>query len=233
MNVELAPQELALLQSRTEGWIAGLQFAGLSLWGRTDVSAFLTAFSGSHRFVLDYLSEEVFALQSPQVQSFLLQTCILERLCGSLCDVVTEEANGQAMLDHLERANLFLISLDDQRGWYRYHHLFAEVLRSRVQQTQLSLLPELHRRASLWYERHALLVEAVHHALAAPDVERVADLIEQHGYSFALQGQLYSAAGTRELPGSTGDSLRVRRTGPSTSLRAATTGPWSSSAGAA
>jgi LuxR family maltose regulon positive regulatory protein len=195
MHIELAPQDLALLQSRTEGWIAGLQFAGLSLQGRSDVSAFLTAFTGSHRFVLDYLSEEVFTLQSPQVQSFLLQTCILERLCGPLCDAVTEEASGQAMLDQLERANLFLISLDDQRQWYRYHHLFAEVLRGRLQQTQPSLLPELHRRASAWYEQHALLVEAVHHALAAPDVERVADLIEQHGYSLALHGQVQTMLG--------------------------------------
>ncbi len=195
MHIELAPQGLALLQSRTEGWIAGLQFAGLSLQGRSDVTAFLTAFTGSHRFVLDYLSEEVFTLQSPQVQSFLLQTCILERLCGPLCDAVTEEASGQAMLDQLERANLFLISLDDQRQWYRYHHLFAEVLRGRLQLTQLSLLPELHRRASTWYEQHAIFVEAVHHALAAHDVEHVADLIEQHGYSFALQGQLHTMLG--------------------------------------
>jgi LuxR family transcriptional regulator, maltose regulon positive regulatory protein len=185
MHIELAPQDLALLQSRTEGWIAGLQFAGLSLQGRSDVTAFLTAFTGSHRFVLDYLSEEVFTLQ----------TCILERLCGSLCDAVTEEASGQAMLDQLERANLFLISLDDQRQWYRFHYLFAEVLRCRLQLTQPSLLPELHRRASTWFEQHALLVEAVHHALAAPDVERVADLIEQHGYSLALHGQVHTMLG--------------------------------------
>ena len=109
MNVELTQEDLALVQSRTEGWIAGLQFAGLSLRGRSDISAFLAAFTGSHRFVLDYLSEEVFALQSPQVQSFPLQTCILDRLCGPLCEAVTQEADGQAMLDHLERANLFLI----------------------------------------------------------------------------------------------------------------------------
>jgi LuxR family maltose regulon positive regulatory protein len=195
MHIELAPQELAILQSRTEGWIAGLQFAGLSLQGRSDVTAFLTAFTGSHRFVLDYLSEEVFTLQSPQVQSFLLQTCILDRLCGSLCEAVTEEASGQAMLDQLERANLFLISLDDQRQWYRFHHLFAEVLRGRLQLTQPSLPPALHRRASTWFEQHALLVEAVHHALAAPDVERVADLIEQHGYSLALHGQVHTMLG--------------------------------------
>jgi LuxR family maltose regulon positive regulatory protein len=208
MHIELDPQELALLQSRTEGWIAGLQFAGLSLRGRTDVSAFLSTFTGSHRFVLDYLSEEVIGLQSPRVQSFLLQTCILERLCGSLCDAVTEEVEGQATLDQLDRANLFLISLDDQQQWYRYHHLFAEVLRGRLQQTQPSLLPALHRRASIWYEQHGMMLEAIRHALAAPDVEHVADLIEQRGYSFALQGQLYTMLDWfKRLP----DALILRR----------------------
>jgi LuxR family maltose regulon positive regulatory protein len=192
MHLELAQEELALLQRRTEGWIAGLQLAGLSLRGRTDVSAFLSAFSGSHRFVLDYLSEEVLALQAPQVQSFLLQTCILERLYGPLCDAMTQEAGGQAMLDQLDQANLFLTSLDDQRHWYRYHHLFAEVLRGRLQQTQPDLISELHRRASLWYEHHGMVLEAVRHALAAPELEHVADLIEQYGFTFALRGQLYT-----------------------------------------
>jgi LuxR family maltose regulon positive regulatory protein len=195
MHIELAPQELALLQSRTEGWIAGLQFAGGSLRGRTDVSAFLSAFTGSHRFVLDYLSEEVFALQSPQVQSFLLQTCILDRLCGPLCEAVTEEAGGQAMLDQLERANLFLISLDDQRQWYRYHHLFAEVLHGRLQLTQPSLLPELHRRASTWYEQHGMVIEAVRHALAAPDVEQAARLIDHYSFLIGGQGQYSTLLG--------------------------------------
>ena len=195
MGLPLSREEIAALEARTEGWIAGLHLAALSLQGLDDPAGFIAAFSGSNRYVVDYLVEEVLSRQPENVQHFLMQTCLLARLSSSLCDVVTGEANGQAMLDHLERANLFLISLDDQRGWYRYHHLFAGVLRSRLQQTQPSLLPELHRRASLWYERQALLVEAVHHALAAPDVERVADLIEQHGYSFTLQGQLYTMLG--------------------------------------
>src|SRR5213595_1552464 len=119
-----------------EGWIAGLQFAGVSLRGRTDASAFLYAFTGSHRFVLDYLSEEVLSQQSEAVQEFLLQTSLLERLSGSLCAALTGQEHGQAMLERLERTNMFVISLDDERQWYRYHHLFAEMLRSRLQQIQ-------------------------------------------------------------------------------------------------
>ena len=179
MHLDLAPGEVAVLKERTEGWIAGIQLAALSLRGRTDVSTFLSDFSGSHRFVLDYLSEEVFSRQTAAVQSFLLYTCILDCLSGPLCDAVTEEADGQAMLDYLERANLFLISLDDQRRWYRYHHLFAEVLRGRLQQTQPELLPELHRRASRWYEQHGFLDEAIEHALASADYSVAARLIEQ------------------------------------------------------
>src|SRR5262249_52200444 len=160
----------------------------LSLQGRADVSAIVAGFTGSHRFVLDYLTEGVFSKQTPRVQSFLLQTCILDHLSGPLCDAVTERHDGQIMLETLESANVFVVSLDEVRHWYRYHHLFAEVLRSRLQQTQPALLPALHRRASLWHEQHALLVEAVSHALAALDFERVADLIEQHGYSFTVRG---------------------------------------------
>jgi LuxR family maltose regulon positive regulatory protein len=153
--------------------------AALSLRGRTDVSSFLTDFSGSHRFVLDYLSEEVYLQQTVEVQSFLLHTCILDRLSGPLCDAVTEEAGGQAMLEAVEHANLFVVSLDDERGWYRYHHLFVEVLRGRLQQTQPDLLPELHRRASRSYEQHDFLDEAIEHALAGADYPVAARLIEQ------------------------------------------------------
>ncbi len=179
MQLDLSPNEVAVLQDRTEGWIAGLQLAALSLRGRTDVSAFLTAFTGSHRFVLDYLSEEVFFRQTVTVQSFLLHTCILDRLNGSLANTVTAMANGQVMLEALEHANLFVVSLDDERGWYRYHHLFSEVLRGRLQQTQPDLIPELHHRASLWYEQHGFLDEAIEHALACVDYPAVTRLIEQ------------------------------------------------------
>jgi len=190
MGLDLSLQEMALLQQRTEGWIAGLQLAALSLRGRTDVSAFLAAFSGSHRFVLDYLSEEVFARQDASVQTFLLHTSVLDRLSGSLCEAVTGQGGGQGMLEALEQANLFVVSLDDERRWYRYHHLFAEVLRSHLFQTQPRLVPALHGRASLWYEQHQLPAEAVQHALAAPDFERATSLIEQWAIPLALGGEI-------------------------------------------
>src|SRR5215469_10058601 len=167
MGLNLSVEAILALESRTEGWVAGLQLAALSLRGRTDVAAYLAAFSGSHRFVLDYLTEEVFSRQPAWTQSFLLHTCMLERLCGPLCDAVTEQEGSQAIVEALERANLFVVALDDERRWYRYHHLFADVLRSRLQQTQPTLVAELHRRASAWYEQHDLPAEAIQHALSA------------------------------------------------------------------
>ncbi len=189
MRLDLSVQESALLQNRTEGWVAGLQFAALALRGRSDVAALLARFSGTHRFVLDYLSEEVLARQSAQVQKFLLATCILDRLCGPLCDVVTAEDNGQEMLEQLDALNLFLIALDDERHWYRYHHLFAEVLRSRLKQTRPDLVPSLHRRASSWYEQNGLLVYAVQHALAASEFGHAARLILQLDPSMVLRAE--------------------------------------------
>jgi LuxR family maltose regulon positive regulatory protein len=188
MGLSLPPEAIAALESRTEGWVAGLQLAALSLRERTEVSSFLTAFSGSHRFVLDYLSEEVLAQQGAQVHSFLLTTSILSRLSGPLCDAVREQAGSQAMLERLEQANLFVVALDDERHWYRYHQLFAEVLQNRLQQAEPALVPALHRRASRWYEAHGLFVEAVQHAFAAADLERVADLLEQHWVTLGNQG---------------------------------------------
>jgi LuxR family transcriptional regulator, maltose regulon positive regulatory protein len=179
MNIELSQEESAALQSRTEGWIAGLQLAALALRERTDVSAFLAAFTGTHRFVLDYLSEEVFECQPAPVQAFLLHTCLLKRLCGSLCDAVTGESNGQVMLEQLDSLNLFLVSLDDERQWYRYHHLFAQVLQNRLRRTQPTLLAEVHSRASRWYEQLGYLEEAVDHALAGRDFDQATELIEQ------------------------------------------------------
>jgi LuxR family transcriptional regulator, maltose regulon positive regulatory protein len=195
MGLDLEASAIATLEQRTEGWIAGLQLAALSLQGRADVSVFLAAFSGSHRFVLDYLSEEVLARQLEPVQQFLLHTCILERLSGPLCDAVTGQEGSQAMLEALERANLFVVALDDERGWYRYHHLFAEVLRSHLQQRELTLPPVLHRRASAWYEQHGLPVEAVQHALAIPDAELASHLIEPIALPVAQHGQLYTVLG--------------------------------------
>jgi LuxR family maltose regulon positive regulatory protein len=192
MGLDLPPEAIATLESHTEGWIAGLQLAALSLKGRTDTSAFLTNFTGSHRFVLDYLSEEVLARQPAPVLQFLLHTSILERLSGPLCDAVTGQEGGHAMLEALERANLFVDALDDERHWYRYHHLFAQVLHSRLQQLEPMLPPELHRRASAWYEQHALPAEAVQHTLAIPDFELAARLIEPIVLPVAFQGQLYT-----------------------------------------
>ncbi len=195
MGLDLEAPAIATLESRTEGWIAGLQLAALSLQGRADVSGFLAAFSGSHRFVLDYLSKEVLACQPAAVQQFLLHTCILERLSGPLCDAVTGQEGSQAMLEALERANLFVVALDDERGWYRYHHLFADVLRRHLQQAEPMLVPELHRRASAWYERYELPIEAVQHALAVPDFELAARLIEPIVLPVALQGQIDTVLG--------------------------------------
>lgn len=192
MRLDLSPQDVATLQTHTEGWIAGLQLAALSLQGRADASDLLSAFTGSHHFVLDYLSEEVLSRQPASVQTFLLQTSILERLSGSLCDAVTGHEESQAMLEALERANLFVAALDDEREWYRYHHLFADLLRSHLHQTMPALLPELHRRASTWYEQHDLIIDALHHARLAPDLDRTIRLIEQHTHSLALRGQAHT-----------------------------------------
>jgi LuxR family maltose regulon positive regulatory protein len=180
MGLDLSASDIAALEARTEGWIAGLQLTALSMQGRTDVTDFIAAFTGSHRYILDYLTEEVLQRQPEEVQSFLLRTCILDRLCGPLCDAVTGETNGQAMLERLERANLFTVRLDDERHWYRYHHLFAEVLRLRLQRAQPDQVPELHRKAAAWSEEHGLIDDAVGHALASGDAAWAARLVEQH-----------------------------------------------------
>ncbi len=165
--------------------------------GRSDVPDFLAAFSGSHRYIIDYLVEEVLARQPESVQTFLLQTAILERLQGSLCEAVMGvmrepggKASGQAMLEQLEQANLFLTPLDDERLWYRYHQLFAEALRHRLQRRQPDLVPELHRRASTWYEQQGLVRDAIHHALAAADFEQAARLIEHTAEMMAKHGEI-------------------------------------------
>ncbi len=175
----LPAEAVAALSQRTEGWIAGLQLAALSLKGRADPADFIRAFAGSHRYVLDYLSEEVLRRQPEAVQTFLLETSILERLCGPLCDAVTGEPGSQEMLEYLEQANLFLVPLDDERTWYRYHHLFSEVLRHRLRRSSPETVPELHRQAATWYEQQGLLAEAVHHALAAPDYAQAVRLMER------------------------------------------------------
>lgn len=177
-GLDLAERDVAALEERTEGWIAALQLAALSLRGRDDVSGFIARFAGTDRYVVDYLVEEVLAHQSEQVREFLLQTSVLDRLTGSLCNALTLLDDGDQTLAALDRANLFLVPLDDRRHWYRYHHLFADVLRSRLQSERPDLAPVLHRRASAWFESEDLTDEAVRHALLACDFDRAAYLME-------------------------------------------------------
>src|SRR6266704_6474596 len=171
---------VAALAARTEGWAAGLQLAGLSLRGQPDVTAFVAAFSGSHRYVLDYLAGEVLEGQTDRVREFLLETSVLERLSGRLCDAVTGRTDSQAMLEQVERANLFLVPLDEVRGWWRYHQLFADLLRARLKQQQPGRVAALHHNAAAWCEQHGLADDAVRHALAAGDTTWAARLIERH-----------------------------------------------------
>ncbi|MDJ0593996.1 MAG: LuxR C-terminal-related transcriptional regulator [Pleurocapsa sp. MO_226.B13] len=179
MGLEISAGEVAALEQRTEGWIAGLQLAALSLQGREDIPDFVAAFSGDDRYIVDYLMEEVLERQPDSVRRFLLQTAILERLSGSLCDAVTDQNDGQEMLETLERGNLFIIPLDNKRQWYRYHHLFADVLQAHALMEWPERLPSLHGQASRWYEQNGLFSDAIRHALAAQDFERAAGLIEQ------------------------------------------------------
>jgi LuxR family maltose regulon positive regulatory protein len=181
MMLQLETADVDALHSRTEGWIAGLQLAALAVQQRTDTRDFIRAFSGSHRFVLDYLVEEVLQRQPQHIQQFLLSSAILERMCGSLCDAVLNDAalSGQASLEYCARANLMLVPLDDERHWYRYHHLFAEVLRARLLRTQPEQVSTLHQRASAWYEAHGFSSDALYHAFAAEDFERAATLVER------------------------------------------------------
>ncbi len=197
MRLPFESSQIEALEARTEGWIAGLQLAALSAQGRTveRLAQFVEAFTGSNRYVLEYLSEEVLQQQPEEIQSFLLYTSLLDRLNGPLCDAMLGKDDGQAMLKQLERANLFIVPLDDEQRWYRYHTLFAGVLRSRLQHAQPKLVPELHRRASAWYEQHEMLAEAVQHALAASDFEHAADLIEQSYHAIAVRGQVRTVLG--------------------------------------
>jgi LuxR family maltose regulon positive regulatory protein len=176
--VRLSDEQVRALEDRTEGWIAALQLAALSLQGRDDVEAFITGFTGDDRYVVDYLVEEVLAHQPPPVRAFLLHSAVLDRLTGPLCDAVVGRGDAAAMLRTIERDNLFLVALDDRREWFRYHQLFADVLRARLLAEQPELVPVLHRRASDWCARHDLTDEAVAHALAAGDTERAATLVE-------------------------------------------------------
>jgi len=219
MRLPLSAAEIAVLEARTEGWITGLHLAALAMRARGDCASFIRAFTGSHRFVLEYLTEEVLARQPGHMQTFLLRTSILDRMCGSLCDAVlgleasdlrlaeqnapqvsspkpqVSQAYSQLILAGLERSNLFILPLDDAQCWYRYHSLFVEALRHRLTNGAAPQeITTLHRRASRWFERQGLLPEAVQHALAAEDWDRAIGLIEQHGLRAAGEGDAETLA---------------------------------------
>jgi LuxR family maltose regulon positive regulatory protein len=195
MGLDLSTQDIAALERRTEGWIAGLQLAAISMQGHRDAASFIKSFTGSNRLVLDYLIEEVLNQQTQDVQNFLLQTAILNPMTGSLCDAVTSQENSQTILEMLERANLFIIPLDGERQWYRYHHLFAELLRQRLRQTQSEKLPILHIRAGQWYDRQGLKREAIKHFLAGRDYQGAAELISAIAIDIIQQGEHTTVAG--------------------------------------
>jgi LuxR family maltose regulon positive regulatory protein len=189
MGLRLSAADVAALEGRTEGWIAGLQLAALSLRGREHLADLIAAFTGGHRYVLEYLVDEVLERQPEQVQSFLIQTCILDRLTAPLCDALTGRHDGRAMLQRLERENLFLLALDEARGWYRYHRLFTDALRSRLEQANPAQARTLHVRAAEWHARNGSRDEAVRHALAAGDFDGASRLIEHEAGEMLLRGQ--------------------------------------------
>jgi LuxR family maltose regulon positive regulatory protein len=201
MGLDLSPEDIAALETRTEGWIAGLQLAALSLQGRHDRKEFVAAFSGSHHYIIDYLVDEVLSRQPEAIQSFLRQTSILDRLSPPLCDAVLETKASRQILHQLEGANLFLVPLDDRRRWYRYHHLFADFLGQRLRESEPERIAELHRRAAGWYEHNGFIPEAVSHALAAGDFEGAARLVEQSARQMLERSELEQLIGlVDELP---------------------------------
>ncbi len=209
MGLEMSASDIDMLDSRAEGWVAGLQLAALSLANESDMSQLITAFSGSNRYVLDYLLEEVLNQQPAEIQHFLLQTAVLDRFCAPLCDqllavdgpVISDSSQSaargspsQRFLEHLETANLFIVPLDKQRHWYRYHHLFAGLLRARLEQTSAAQEGRLHRAAAAWFAGQGLVEEAIHHALAAPDFDLAADLLEREGMDLVSRHEMVSLA---------------------------------------
>ncbi|MGD2158780.1 MAG: hypothetical protein PVG32_18015, partial [Anaerolineales bacterium] len=195
MGLEISSEDVATLERRTEGWIAGLQLAALSMQGSSDQRAFVRSFAGDSRHVLDYLIEEVFERQPAEVQEFMLKTSILERLCAPLCDAVAERKDSQDALFMLERANLFVVPLDQSREWYRYHRLFAELLRQRLRTSGLYNEVQLHVRARQWYETNGFMIQAVHHALAANDWGEAGRVIGLAAPKIIQNGQLATLHG--------------------------------------
>ena len=221
MGLSLSAEDIAALEKRTEGWIAGLQLAALSMRDRKDVSGFIESFSGTHRDVFDFLAEEVLERQPEHVREFLLVTSILGNLTGPLCDALTDRYDGDEMLEGLERNGFFVVALDDQRSWYRYHHLFADFLRGRLERERSGRIEELHHRACSWYERHGLPYEAVRHALSTEDHDRAAALVEQAVGETWFRGEVLTLLGWLEaLP------ERAKRRRPRLLLEHATALMW-------
>jgi LuxR family maltose regulon positive regulatory protein len=204
---DLSESAVAGLVVRTEGWAAGLQLAALSLRGREDVAGFVASFSGDHRHVLDYLAEEVLDRQPERLRCFLLETSVLDRLCGPLCDAVTGGADGQHLLEAIERANLFLTPLDEVRGWWRYHQLFADLLRARLAQERQEQLPGLHRAAAVWLDEHGLVDHAIRHALLAGDTTAAAELVERNIEPMLGRGETARWRATRLAEADQGPAL--------------------------
>jgi LuxR family maltose regulon positive regulatory protein len=193
VRLPVSPDDVRALESRTEGWITGLQLAAMAMQGfsqRDQISDFVHGFSGSHRYVIDYLVDEVLDQQTPSVQEFLFRTSILDRMTAPLCSAVTGREDSQAILEGLEAANLFLIPLDDERCWYRYHHLFGDLLKRRLNQAFPEQIAELHQRASIWYQESGDIGEAIHHALAAGNIDQTADILKDHWQVFFVRGEL-------------------------------------------
>ena len=190
LGLELSAEDVARLQARTEGWPAALYLAALSVRGRPDASALIERFAGDDRYIVDYLTSEVLSRQSPELRSFLLRTSILERFCGPLCDAVTDRDDSGALLAELEHSNLLLVPLDTKREWYRYHHLFADLLRHELHATARDAVADLHRRASAWYRDAGLIVDAAGHATAAGDFDAAVALVADHYAFFVDRGQL-------------------------------------------
>ena len=189
MGLNLATEDISALHKRTEGWITGLHLAALSMQNRDDKHDFITAFSGGHHYIIDYLVSEVLSQQPEEIQNFLLQSSFLDRFCATLCDAALEISNSKIIIQTLNQTNLFLISLDDERNWYRYHHLFANFLNQRLREKEAKSIPELHQRASKWLEQNHYFPEAVNHSLAGEDYEHAAQLIEKLGPDMMMQNE--------------------------------------------
>ncbi len=196
MGLSLSADALAALEERTEGWIAGLQLAALSMQGRSDINAFIQAFTGSHIYIAEYLVDEVLKQQTEEMQAFLLQTAILDRMTGVLCEAVTGLSDGQAKLKTLQRSNIFISPLDDEGQWFRYHHLFADLLKARLQSSRSKAeMGALHQRAARWYEQSGMVAEAVEHSLAAGDYTHVVRVVEAAALPMILQAHVRTIEG--------------------------------------